>query len=267
MPIDQVTSADGTTIGVYRAGSGPPVVLVHGTSGAKSDWGFTTPELEGHATVLAMDRRGRGRSGDTEPYALEREFEDVVAVVEAQADPAHVVGASWGAACALGAALRTDRIRSLVLSEPPVAFLTHPELPDLVARTEKLLEAGDAEGILQAFYGFIGEPAALELLRGFPAAWQQMVRDAPTIPRELRAGAATRLEDYDFAAIDVPTVILVGELSAVEFHDGAAWVAERLPNARVQTIPGQSHAAQAVAPQEFGRIVLEAIARGGQPAP
>jgi pimeloyl-ACP methyl ester carboxylesterase len=259
MAIEQVTSADGTRIGHYRAGSGPPAVLVHGTSGAKSDWGLSTPVLEPHLTVLAIDRRGRGRSPDSQPYALEREFEDVVAVVESQPQPAHVIGSSWGAVCALGAALRTDRIRSLVLYEPPFAFLDDPALPELVARAEALERAGDAEGILQAFYEFNGEGEALAFLRAFPPAWEQMTRDAFTIPRELRAGSRARLEDFDLAAIEVPTTILVGERSAEPFHRGADWLVGVLPNARVRSIPGQTHAAQALAPEEFGRIVLDAI--------
>jgi pimeloyl-ACP methyl ester carboxylesterase len=263
MAIEHATSADGTQIGYYRAGSGPPAVLVHGTSGAKSDWGLSTPVLEPHLTLLAMDRRGRGRSPDSQPYALEREFEDVVAVVDTQGEPAHVIGSSWGAVCALGAALRTDRIRSLVLYEPPIAFLDDPGLPELVARAEELERVGDAEGILQAFYEFIGEGEALAFLRTFPPAWQQMTRDAFTIPRELRAGSRARLEDLDLAALDVPTTILVGEGSAATFHQGASWLAGTLPNARVQAIPGQTHAAQALAPEEFGRIVLDAIREVG----
>jgi pimeloyl-ACP methyl ester carboxylesterase len=261
MPIEYTTSADGTTIGYHRSGTGPPVVLVHGTSGAKSDWGLTTPQLAPHFTVLAMDRRGRGRSPDVQPYAPEREFEDVAAVVEAQDEPAHVVGVSGGAIFSLGAANRTDRIRSLVLYEPPISFLEHPGMPDLVKRTEALREAGDADGILQAFYDFLGESEALEFLRGFPPAWTQMTRDAFTIPRELRAGAAGRLENLELDSVGQPTVILVGELSAGVFHESAAQLADLLPNAKVQTLPGQTHAAQALAPEEFGRLVREAIDR------
>jgi pimeloyl-ACP methyl ester carboxylesterase len=262
MPIEYAISADGTTIGYHRSGAGPPVLLVHGTSGAKSDWGLTTPQLESQLTVLAMDRRGRGRSPDVRPYASEREFEDVVAVVEAQSEPAHVVGVSGGAICALGAAHRTDRIRSLVLYEPPISLLEqHPALPDLVERTEALREAGDAEGILEAFYDFLGESDALEFLRGFAPAWKQMTRDAFTIPRELRAAVEGRLEDLELDSVSQPTVILVGELSAGDFHESATRLAGLLPNAKVQTLPGQTHAAQALAPDEFGRQVREAIDR------
>jgi pimeloyl-ACP methyl ester carboxylesterase len=261
MPIEYATSADGTTIGYHRSGAGPPLLLVHGTSGAKSDWGFTTPQLEPHFTVLAMDRRGRGRSPDVQPYAVEREFEDVVAVVEAQNEPAHVVGVSGGAICALGAARRSDRIRSLVLYEPPIGLLEHPGLPDLVERTEALREAGDADGILQAFYDFLGESDALAFLRSFPPAWKQMTRDAFTVPRELRWGIDGRLEDLELDSVSQPTVVLVGELSAAVFHEGAVRLAELLPDADVQTVPGQTHAAQALAPEEFGRLVREAVGR------
>jgi pimeloyl-ACP methyl ester carboxylesterase len=262
MPIEYATSADGTVIGYHQSGTGPPVVLVHGSSGAKSDWGFVTPELHEHLTVLAMDRRGRGRSPDTTEYALEREFEDVTAVVEAQAEPADVVGMSWGAICALGAARRCDRIRSLVLYEPPLGFLEHPDLPALATRLEALRAAGDAEGILEVLYGFLGEAEALTFLRSFPPAWDQMVRDAFTIPREVRAGLQARLEDFGLGSVRQPTTVLVGELSSAEFHEGAARLADMLPDAQVRVIPGQSHAAQALAPKEFGRILLEAVRAG-----
>ena len=123
MSVEQVVSADGTPIAVWRSGEGPPLVLVHGAAADHSRWAPVLPALEERFTVLAIDRRGRGRSGDADDYALEREFEDVAAVVEWAGEAVNVLGHSHGGVCALEAALLTDRIGKLVLYEPPMGFL------------------------------------------------------------------------------------------------------------------------------------------------
>ena len=110
--VDTVASADGTPLAVWRSGAGPPLVLVHGATADHSRWAPALPALEEHFTVLAMDRRGRGRSGDADDYALERETEDVVAVVESAGEEVNLLGHSHGGVCAIEAALLTDALRS-----------------------------------------------------------------------------------------------------------------------------------------------------------
>ena len=112
-----VVSRDGTSIAVWQSGEGPPLVLIHGAAADHSRWAPVLPALEQRFTVFAVDRRGRGRSGDANDYALEREFDDVVAVVESAGEAVNVLGHSYGGICALEAALLTDRIRKLVLYE------------------------------------------------------------------------------------------------------------------------------------------------------
>src|SRR5581483_11512741 len=111
----RVSSPDGARLAVWRSGEGPPLVLVHGTTVSHSDWLPVLPALRRQFTVYAMDRRGIGASEDAEPYALEREFEDVAAVVESVGEPVFLLGHSFGALCSLEAALRTKNIRKLVL--------------------------------------------------------------------------------------------------------------------------------------------------------
>ena len=119
MSKETVTSIDGTPIAYWRSGQGPPLVLVHGTTADHSRWAPVLPTFEEHFSVCAIERRGRGGSGDSEDYAIEREFEDVAAVVDSFGEPAFLVGHSYGAICALEASLLTPGVRKLVLYEPP----------------------------------------------------------------------------------------------------------------------------------------------------
>jgi pimeloyl-ACP methyl ester carboxylesterase len=111
-----VTSRDGTPIAYERGGEGPPLVLVHGTTSDHLTWEFVLPELREHFTVYAIDRRGRSNSGDDggSAYDIEREFEDVVAVIDSIGGTAGLLGHSYGAICALEGALRSNRVRKLV---------------------------------------------------------------------------------------------------------------------------------------------------------
>src|SRR3954451_21108807 len=114
-----VMTEGGTPVAYWRYGKGPPLVLVHGTAADHSRWSPVLPALEERFTVYAVDRRGRGGSGDADDYAVEREFEDVAAVVDSLGEPVNLLGQSHGGLCALEAALLSSGIRALVLYEPP----------------------------------------------------------------------------------------------------------------------------------------------------
>ncbi len=115
---ETVTSFDGTPIAYWRSGEGPPFVLVHGAAADHGRWAPVLPAFEQRLTVYAIDRRGRGGSGDSDDYAIEQEFEDVVAVVDSIGEPTILLGHSYGALCALEAALLSRNVRKLVLYEP-----------------------------------------------------------------------------------------------------------------------------------------------------
>ena len=134
--MEQIISQDGTQIGYERSGAGSPLVLVHGGTADHTRWAPVLPALNRHFSVYAIDRRGRGASGDAAAYTLEREFEDVTAVIEAIGGPVDLLGHSFGAVCALAAATRTPGVRRLVLYEPlptgvagsiPAAVASHME--------------------------------------------------------------------------------------------------------------------------------------------
>lgn len=148
-----VTSKDGTHIAFWCSGSGPPLVLVHGTSASHTRWAPVLGLLEQHFSVCAIDRRGRGESGDANAYAIEREFEDVAAVVDALGESVHLLGHSYGAICALEAALLTQNIRTLILYEPPIPVEDVPIYPEcIIERLQMLLDAGDREGVVSTFF-------------------------------------------------------------------------------------------------------------------
>ena len=132
--MEMVTSSDGIRIAFERSGSGSPLVLVHGSTADHTRWTSILPGLERRFTVLAMDRRGRGASGDAQKYSLEREYDDVAAVIRAAGREVDLFGHSFGALCAMEAALNVDNLRRIVLYEPsfPVGEtpLYPPTLPD-----------------------------------------------------------------------------------------------------------------------------------------
>src|SRR5690606_8457624 len=157
-----VTSKDGTQIAYQRSGSGPPIVLVHGTLGVAKRWPIL-PLLEERFTVCAMDRRGRGDSGDGPDYSLAREAEDITALASASGGGVSVLGHSFGALCALEAALLIPRLSHLILYEPALSGAP----PEATGRLETLLDAGDREGAVLAMFREIVEmpPDEVEFLK------------------------------------------------------------------------------------------------------
>jgi pimeloyl-ACP methyl ester carboxylesterase len=256
-----VTSADGTPIAVWRSGDGPPLVLVHGTAADHTRWAPVLPALGERFTVLAIDRRGRGASGDADDYAIEREYEDVAAVVDWAAPGVNVIGHSHGGWCALEACLLTRNVRRLVLYEPPVGVVVGK--PEQIERLEQLTAAGDADAVvayfMQAFAGL--PPDQLDLLRTLPA-WQARVAAAGTIAREERASREYAFEPDRFRALRVPTLLLSGGASPPVFAEALELVRGALPDCRLAVMPGQRHAAMDTGTQLFLDEVLSFLEAG-----
>ncbi|HEX9595425.1 MAG TPA: alpha/beta hydrolase, partial [Anaerolineales bacterium] len=192
--METVTSTDGTRIAYMRSGSGPPLVLVHGSTADHTRWANILPGLNRKFTVFAMDRRGRGGSGDAEPYNLEQEYDDVAAVVRAAGAGANLLGHSFGALCAMEAALRVDNLRRLVLYEPAFPAGGTPLYPPgLPGRLGAILVRGDRDGFLRAFFKEAAGVSDTQIaaLRADPS-WQGRLAAAHTALRELADG------DYRF---------------------------------------------------------------------
>jgi pimeloyl-ACP methyl ester carboxylesterase len=252
---EQVVSEDGTPIAVWRSGEGPPLVLVHGAAADHIRWAPALPALEERFTVLAIDRRGRGQSGDADEYAIEREYEDVAAVVESAGEAANVLGHSYGGICALEAALLTHGVRRLVLYEPPMGFLASP--PHVVQRLETLLEEGKRDELVAFFMREVAglPPDQVELLRSLPA-WEARLAVAHTIPREESASREYTFEPERFRDVDAPTAYLQGGDSPDPFKAAGEALRDALPDCRVVVMPGQRHAAMDTGTELFTAEVL-----------
>jgi len=252
------TSTNGTRLAYEQSGSGPHLLLVHGSVLNRARWTTIRPRFEPHFTVSAMDRRGYGDSGDQSDYAIEREFEDIVAVVKALGAPVLLFGHSFGALCALEAAMRTDRLAGLVLYEP---FIGEGEgfcTPEQLRRLDDLLAAGDRDGVVRAFMAEVMgmAPQQVEALQSSPT-WANRVAAAHTIPREHRAEERYRLPVERAARLSTPVLLLQGGNSLPVFATVIARLQSVLPNARTAVLPGQQHMAMETAPDLVVTAVLD----------
>lgn len=266
----RVTSPDGTEIGYWTSGSGRPLVLVHGGTADHSRWRPVLPLLEPHATVHAIDRRGRGASGDGAHYTLEREFEDIAAVVDNLAEttggPVDLLGHSLGGLCCLGAAPLASGLRRLVLYEPAGTSLEEPIPPGVIDRLAALLAEDRRDDLLVTFFReLVGAPESeLDVMRTLPA-WQGRIAAAHTIVREARALESYRYDFARIAALTVPTLVLAGGDSPAGVRQICDRIVDALPNGRLAVMPGQQHVAIDTAPELFSRLVVEFLTEPEEP--
>ncbi|OBI77892.1 alpha/beta fold hydrolase [Mycobacterium asiaticum] len=251
-----VTSPDGSTIGYESVGSGPPLLLVHGSTGTRARWAAVTPVLARRYTVHAMDRRGRGLStAEVPPYSLGREAEDVAAVAEALGGNVYALGHSYGALAVLEAALITPAFRRIMLYEPPIPS---PCLD--IGSAEgwaRITALSDPRGILEAFYRetlHLSLSAIKDLAdREFSYVAESI---AHTAGRELTQARAYRLTGRH-AEITVPVRLLLGTESPAYFRAAATLLAARLPDASIVALRGQGHQAIDYDPEQFVRAVMD----------
>ncbi len=258
-----VIAPDGTKIAVFVSGTGRPLVVVPGTTSDHTTWRLVLPLLQQHLSVHAVDRRGRGESGDGPDYSLSQEYADIAAVVDAAADafggPVDLLGHSFGGNVAFGVAMSTGNLRRLVLYEGwPVPNIEHRTLdPDTMRELDALLAQGHRERLLEVFYRDVVRLSE-EDIGGLKAAptWPARVAAADTVPRELRAFADQAFDPEQAARIDVPVLLLVGSESPPEISADPDVVAAALPDARIRVLDGQAHMAQLTAPELFAAEVL-----------
>ena len=254
LPVTQHTvhSKDGTAIGYFQSGSGPPLVLVHGTTADHTRWAPVLPELERHFTVYAVDRRGRGASGDAPDYAIEREFEDIATVVDAIGGDVFLLGHSYGAVCSLEATLHTSRVKKLVLYEPPMQVLIPFYSNELVAEIEELAKHGEWSAVVETFFRKVARTpeAELKMIKSLPN-WPSRVAAASTIPREMQLDRHYRFDAERFTEQKAPTLLLLGGDSPASLVEATRAVHHVLPASQVSVLPGQKHVAMNTAPGMF----------------
>ena len=230
------------------SGEGPPVVLVHGAGSARWSFDLVRPELESAFTVIAIDRRGRGDSSDGHGYEVEREFHDVAAVVRDAGDGALLVGHSYGALVAAGAAQLLDGLPRLVLYEPPMGgVLVDGELID---RWERLIREGDRDPVLREFFRQVagyGEDQIDEL--ALSPVWERRKQVSPTLPRELRAELAFTLDRAALARLATRTLMLLGSESPDWARRSTMAYSEAIPHAEVHILEGHGHGANTSGPE------------------
>jgi pimeloyl-ACP methyl ester carboxylesterase len=271
-PAFDVASADGTRIAVFAGGEGPqpPVVLVHGTASDHRTWRVVGPMLAADRRVFAMDRRGRGASGDAAGYTVQRELEDIAAVanrVEAEiGSPVAVVGHSLGGRLALAASPGTHAIRAVVAYESAPLPGDAPEGRDTDRLLDELradLARRDLDALLGRFMAqAVGMPP--DELAAFHAnpIWPARAATGPTIVRELDAAAHDPAIGFEaLARAAVPVLQLVGGESPAWFRDGAAALDERLGHGRLVVIDGARHAAHHSHPDAFLSAIRDFVDR------
>ena len=251
--MEHVTSKDGIPIAYERSGEGLPLVLIHGAAADHTRWTPILPKLEKHFTVYAVDRRGRGQSGDVEPYTIEREYEDVVAVVDSIPGPVNLLGHSYGAICSLEASLKTCNHRKLILYEPPI----HTDVkknypPDTVERMNSYLHVGEREKALLIFLQEIAEipQNEINMLRSLPS-WSSRIASAHTITREEASVNSYILKPQRFSHMGTPTLLLLGGDSPLFYRAAIETLKKSILNSRIAIMPGQRHAAMDTAPELF----------------
>ena len=254
-----VTSKDGTTIAFDRAGSGPALVLVGGMFEQRAMDSETArlaalPLLAQHFSVLHYDRRGRGDSTDTQPYAVQREIEDIEALIDAAGGSAFVFGISSGAALAFEAALALGgKVKKVALYEPP--YNDDPDARQSWREFRKQLSIALAEGrhgdAVALFIMLVGASAEqAESLREYPM-WPMWQAIAPTIAYDAAAvGEDASVPAGRAAGLATPALVMDGSESFPFMHTSATALASAMPNARHRTLEGQTHevAAAALAP-------------------
>ena len=258
----KVTSRDSTTIAFGRSGQGQPVILVDGAlcSRAFGPVSQLAQLLAQRFTVYHYDRRGRNESGDQAPYAIEREFEDLEAVLQEAGGSAFVFGLSSGAALALEAANRLTGIKKLALYEAP--FLvddTYPPLPaDYLAQLKALVAADRRSDAVKMFMKRVGAPSFFVAVMQLMPVWAKLKAVAPTLVYDIAIVEGNQvgrpLQAHRWSSVTVPTLVYAGGKSPVWIRNGMKALTDTIPNAKLRVLEGQTHM---IKPKVLAPVLVE----------
>ena len=255
--MQRITTPSGVTISYDMYGTGPPLVLVHGSfSDHNTNWQEAKPLLHDRFTVYAVARRGRGESSATQGHSVEDEAADIAAVLRAVGEPAFLLGHSYGAVCALnGAALAPDGVRKLVLYEPPHA---HTASPEALEHMQAFVEREDWDGLVQVFLLEVMHLSRDEVdaMRADRAYWASWLADAEATLNDQRALVNHRFDAERYRLLGMPVLLLVGSESQRDLYVTDA-LAAVLPDVRIVALEGQAHEGVTTAPELFVDAVSE----------
>jgi pimeloyl-ACP methyl ester carboxylesterase len=261
----KVTSTDGTTIVFDRTGEGPPLILVGGALNDRRAGATVAGLLAPSFTAYAYDRRGRGDSGDAPPYAVEREVEDLQALIEEAGGSVFLVGHSSGGALVIETAARIGGVDKIALYEPPYNVdETRPPIPqDYVEHLEELI-AQDRRGDAVEYFMVAGvglPPQAVAQMRGAPF-WPSLEAVADTLPYDGRVLGFDRadrsLPVERWKAVTALALVMDGGASPEWSRNAVQAVADALPNAERRTLAGQTHE---VDPAIIAPVIVEFFER------
>jgi pimeloyl-ACP methyl ester carboxylesterase len=241
--METVTSKDGTTIAFDRLGSGPPVVLVCGGSVDRMADAAIAQELASDFTVLNYDRRGRGDSGDTPPYAIEREVEDIEAVIRAAGGSANLWGSSSGAVLAMIATASGIPVSKLALWEPPFILDENARPPaDQVEQYETMIAEGRRGDAAEYFMTKVVRmpPEFVADARTQPW-WAGQEAIAHTLAYDARIMGDYSIPTDTAGSVKVPTLVIAGGADFAFMRESAQALAEALPEGEVRFLEGQGH--------------------------
>ena len=241
--MESVTSRDGTTIAFDRLGEGPPVVLVCGGSVDRMADAAIAQELASDFTVLNYDRRGRGDSGDTPPYAIEREVEDIDAVIDAAGGSANLWGSSSGAVLAMIAAASEAPVTKLALWEPPFILDENARPPaDQVEQYERMIAEGRRGDAAEYFMSkVVGMPPEFVADARTQPWWAAQEAIAHTLAYDARIMGDYSIPTQTAGAVKAPTLVLAGGADMPFMRASAEALADAIPDGEVRFLDGQGH--------------------------
>ncbi len=256
--MEKVTSKDGTVIAYDRLGKGPAVIMTLGALNTRKSGSKLAKLLSARFTVISYDRRGRGNSTDTAPYSVQREVEDVAALIGVVGEPVFLYGHSSGGALALEAvmALR-KKVRKLAVYEVPYALDNGARraATTYYKTLKSLLTTGRNDDAVALFIGSVGvSDKQVQALKRMPM-WKGLVRLAPTLAYDSTVlGKGHALPKDRLSGVTVPTLAMHGGAGAAFMGDVAREISETIPRAKLQTLPRQTHG---VSPKVLAPVLEE----------
>lgn len=250
----EVISKDGSRIAYEKSGNGPLLILVDGAlcSRAFGPMPKLALLLTGNFTVITYDRRGRNESSDTQPYAAEREIEDLEALISANGGSAFVTGFSSGAALALAAAAHGVNITKLALYEPPFMIDAGQQPPADSLEQLKAMIAENRRGDAVKFFlkDMVAVPATIVFIMKLTPVWSKLKSVAHTLPYDVAILGDFSLPRDTAASVKIPTLISGGDKSQATLQHAVQKLSEVMPNSELKILKGQTHnvAGKAIAP-------------------